>query len=364
MLHKPSKPTPDFPLFAHSSGKWGKKIRGKIYYFGRWDDPAGALAEYQEFSGAIAPPDPPREFATALATGRAVALFLSAKLRAVETGELERRTYLEYQRTCERFAAYVGPDTPAVSLRPVDFAKFKEIRASTLNIVSLGNEITRVKVFLKWLHKNGHLPHPPQFGTEFRKPPSKAVRRHRREKGQKLFSASDLMAILDECGIHLRAMVLLGINCGYGPHDCAMLPLSAINLDTGWADWPRPKTEVDRLCPLWPETIDALRLSLERRPDSTDRFFVRRDGSPWSNDQAQISRYFSVVRARVVRDGGFYWLRHTFETIGGGAKDQVAVNHIMGHVDSTMAATYRENIDPERLRAVTDHVRAWLLSAK
>ena len=53
-------------------------------------------------------------------------------------------------------------------------------------------------------------------------------------------------------------------------------------------------------------------------------------------------------------------LRHTFETIGGEAKDQVAVDHIMGHARDDMASVYRERISDERLRAVTDHVRAWL----
>ena len=34
---------------------------------------------------------------------------------------------------------------------------------------------------------------------------------------------------------------------------------------------------------------------------------------------------------------GFYAFRHTFETIGGESRDQVAVNHIMGHADVSMA---------------------------
>ena len=56
----------------------------------------------------------------------------------------------------------------------------------------------------------------------------------------------------------------------------------------------------------------------------------------------------------------FYALRHTFETIGGEAKDQVAVDHIMGHARDDMATVYRERISDERLRAVADYVRAWL----
>ncbi|MBV8093617.1 MAG: hypothetical protein JO110_10345 [Acetobacteraceae bacterium] len=43
---KPQKPYPSFPLTAHPAGYWCKKIRGRIYYFGRWEDPDEALARY------------------------------------------------------------------------------------------------------------------------------------------------------------------------------------------------------------------------------------------------------------------------------------------------------------------------------
>ena len=56
----------------------------------------------------------------------------------------------------------------------------------------------------------------------------------------------------------------------------------------------------------------------------------------------------------------FYAIRHVFETIGGESRDQVAVNAIMGHVDDSMAAVYRERISDERLQAVVQTVHAWL----
>lgn len=358
---KPEKPSPDFPLYAHASGKWAKKINGKIVYFGRWSDPAGALRAYQAYM-EITPTssDKVAEFVT---LGEACEEFLAAKRERLNQGELSPATFREYKRSCQKFCDHLGKHKPLERIGPSDFTGFKAARSQQVNIVGMGNEITRIRVLFGWLKKSAILKHEINFGPEFRRASAVHLRRHRRQQGKKLFTAREIRLLLNECGVTLRAMTLLGINCGYGLTDCARLPLSAVDLGAAWLDFPRPKTEVDRQSPLWPETVAALAAALKARQDAQEaaatHFFVRPCGKPF-DPNVLIKRFRATRLAAEIKEGGHYWLRHTFETVGGGAKDQVALNHIMGHADASMAAVYREEIDRKRLVAVTDFVRAWL----
>jgi integrase len=74
-----------------------------------------------------------------------------------------------------------------------------------------------------------------------------------------------------------------------------------------------------------------------------------------SQETRKLVKHLGLKQGR-----SFYALRHTFETIGGEAKDQIAVDAIMGHVRDDMASLYRERISDDRLRAVVQHVRNWL----
>ena len=57
---KPAKPYADFPLTANGNGQWSKKIRGTVYYFGKWDNPDAALAKYNEEREALEAGHDPR----------------------------------------------------------------------------------------------------------------------------------------------------------------------------------------------------------------------------------------------------------------------------------------------------------------
>src|SRR3954452_23222319 len=82
---KPNKPHPDFPLFPHAAGVWAKKIRGKLHYFGPWDDPDGALAKYLEQKDDLHAGRTPRPGADpdALAVKDVANAFLNARQDAV-----------------------------------------------------------------------------------------------------------------------------------------------------------------------------------------------------------------------------------------------------------------------------------------
>ena len=101
-----------------------------------------------------------------------------------------------------------------------------------------------------------------------------------------MFQPAEIRAMLAAAGPQLRAMVYLGINCAMGNTDCASLPLSALNLKTGWLDFPRAKTGIERKIPLWKETIEALTAVIAKRGKARDEenpglVFLTRLGQPW-----------------------------------------------------------------------------------
>ena len=174
---------------------------------------------------------------------------------------------------------------------------------------------------------------------------------------------------LVQAGPALKAMILLGVNCGFGNADCGHLPRSAVDLEGGFIDFPRPKTGIPRRCPLWPETVNAIREALDVRPSprdpaDADLVFVTKYGGSWAKDDdpAAITKEMrKLLNAMGIKGRrNFYTLRHTFRTVADEARDQPAADYIMGHESPHMSTHYRETISDARLRAVTDHVRAWL----
>ncbi|MGB0600364.1 MAG: hypothetical protein ACPGLY_27115 [Rubripirellula sp.] len=105
---KPGKPSDSYPLYAHRSGKWAKKIAGKTYYFGSSDAPDLALKQYLDFVGDQGSGSP----VEMLSLYDACNHFLDRKHRQVEGQELSQRSYLEYRSTCKALCEFFGGDFP------------------------------------------------------------------------------------------------------------------------------------------------------------------------------------------------------------------------------------------------------------
>src|ERR1700730_9200327 len=90
---KPGKPYPEFPLTAHPAGYWCKKIRGKIHYFGPWDDSDGALARYNAQKEALHAGRKPRGEEEGFTIKRLINRFLNAKAASRDAGELTPRSW-------------------------------------------------------------------------------------------------------------------------------------------------------------------------------------------------------------------------------------------------------------------------------
>jgi integrase len=387
---RPKKPYPNYPLSPHASGKWQKKIRGRIYYFGNWSKVVGGKRERVPGDGWKEALDLYKAQADDLHAGRTPRIrkddeltikdlcnqFLTSRLRKQTAGEMGSRMFQEYREVCELIAAAFGKDRLIDDLSASDFGTLRATMAERWGPVRLGNVITRVKTVFKWGIDNGIILKPMRYGSEFCKPGKAILRKHRAQNGHRMLEAGQLRKVIDAAPQPMKAMILLGLNAGYGNNDVASLPLSVIDLERGWIDYPRPKTGVSRRCPLWGETATAIREALNQRPKpreaDADIAFLQPSGRRWvRNTETSRTDNVSVQFGELLKEQGlhraglnFYALRHVFRTVADAARDAVAIDLIMGHSDSSMGAAYRERIDDARLKAVADHVRQWLFPAK
>lgn len=370
---RPPKPRNDFPLFPHRNGRWAKKVRGKFVYFGKWaDDPKGeaAINYFLDHKVEIMAGRTPRASTDGLTVRDLCNHFLTAKEHQRDAGDITPRSFSDYLATCKTIVDSFGAKRLVDDLAADDFQSLRASFAKRYGPHRLGGEVQRVRTVFKYCYDAALIDKPVRFGPTFKKPATRIMRAHRQKSGPRMFEADELRTIIDAAAVPLKAMILLGINCGFGNHDCGTMPLSALDLDSGWVSHPHPKTSVERRCSLWPETIQAIRDAIKVRPDAKlpahdTLVFITRIGQPWAKEVADspITKEFRKLldTLKLHKPGlGFYTLRHVFETIASGTKDQVAIDSCMGHVDASMSGLYREKIEDKRLLAVSTHVRKWL----
>jgi integrase len=378
---KPPKPYDEYPLTAHAVGQWCRKIRGKVEYFGPWgkrihgklvriegDGWKEALDRYKEQADDLYAGRKPREKSEGLTVADACNAFLIAKDILRAKGAITQRTRDEYKETTDRIIATFGKNRRVDDLAADDFNQLLMAIPKTWGPWRQTGEIQRVRTVFKHCYDSHLLEQPVRFGPLFKKPSKKTMRVHRAGRGSRMIDAATLRLLVEKAKPQLKAMILLALNCGFGNDDCASLPLSIVHGD--WLEFPRPKTGIARKCPLWPETMAALKAVIAERkppkdPAHADLVFITKYGGAWAGKSSgnPITAEFRKLanELEVYRQGvSFYSLRHVFRTVADSTLDIPATRLIMGHVDGSIDDTYREHVDDARLRAVAEHVRKWL----
>ena len=179
-------------------------------------------------------------------------------------------------------------------------------------------------------------------------PNLKAIKKTSPAKIEKpIFTIKQIEKLLDCANEQMSAMILLGLNCGFGCTDCAEIQWKNIDLKNSRVRFPRGKTGIDRNLPLLPETVAALK----QVPKLGKLVFYTAKGNPWvrairgvdkhgrekyTKEDAvtkQFSKLLEKAEIKTEKGVGFYTLRRTAATMTAKSGDPFAVQRLLGHAN-------------------------------
>ncbi|HBG27645.1 MAG: hypothetical protein A2Y10_10415 [Planctomycetes bacterium GWF2_41_51] len=231
--------------------------------------------------------------------------------------------------------------------------------------------INHVRLLLSWA-ENIHGLAPPPMGV-IRKFMKKSVKQgHGRKHNRSVISWEELEKLFSVAGVVDTALLLLGLNCGFGNTDIGTLKLCDIDLEAATVSHPRPKTGVERNFCLWPETVDVLKTYIANyrgkplNSKISELVFVGKRGRPLCLEQIdeegkhkrsdaikmRFMRLYEKAELKRPYGRGFYSMRHTFATlIGFGSNDLREVQAALGQRSISIQDVYRHDRKQKAIKA-------------
>lgn len=373
-----SEKSPKHGLTRHVRGAWYKSINGEWKLIaGKREAPTADDADriYQEKFAALwgdnADKAPRKPISDALLKDL-FNQFLHAKRLAVAAGKLNKRTFDEYADSLQKFLDLVGKVVTFAQLAPFDFTRVHQQWQLRYGPHRLSKYVSNVRTCFNWLKGNGFIADVPEYG-DFRQPVRADFRRHiarQEQEGLNLpeFTPAEIAVLLKHADVQQTAQILLGLNGGFGNTDLSELRERVIDFNGGWIDYRRGKTGVKRRCPMWPETILALKAALPLSK-IVGNVFSTSDGRPLvqgSHDRLAARFKTLCEAANCYIDGrGFYKLRDTAATEMVTHGSTLLVKRITGHTspgeDRILDEHYVGQVDV-KLCEMVDASRHHLLS--
>jgi integrase len=358
---KRKKRSDKFPLTKHPTGQYCKKIKGKLYYFGA--DKRKALERYYEQAAYLHSGEIVRSRITdeSISIKTLCNLFLDYQESRLHIGEISPRHAYDQTMRLRSFAKFVGPNELVSEVSTFDLQSYRRKLAKDSKAPrTINNYIGTVKAMYRWALDNELITGTPRL---------RAVKSIRvRKQSRPTFTPSQIQALLRNAAPQMKAMIWLGLNCGFGCTDCGKLQWEDLDLQNGRVRLARSKTGVDRNLPLWPEAIKALKeLTI-----SGELVFYTRKGNPWvttkrvidengrvkytrtDNVTQEFSKLMKNAGIRMEEGVGFYTLRRTAATLTARSGDPFAVQQLLGHADLRMATTYVQDVSEQTDRAINN----------
>ena len=242
----------------------------------------------------------------------------------------------------------------------------------SISLLTANQYINHIRMLLLWGWRMHGITHPPIGSIKKFSYRKNAKNGHGRKQCREPLSWDELERLFLVADVTNTALLMLGLNCGFGNMDIGTLKLCDIDLENGTVSHPRAKTGVERHFYLWPETVQILKIYLARhrgQPANKEvgkLVFVGKRRNPlcWEkiDGQGRLKRS-DGVRNRFQRlfekagldrkyGIGFYVLRHTYATvIGTQSNDLREVQAALGQLTFTQQETYRHDRQEKSISA-------------
>ena len=178
-----------------------------------------------------------------------------------------------------------------------------------------------------------------------------------------LYTLEELQKLHNNADLQLKTMILLALNCGFGPKD--MKDLTWKHIDDNRVTLPRSKTGICQTYLMWAETCLLLEEVRQERVeriaraakrgahrDDNGHIFVTKYWRPWNKDAIGL-QFNKLCKKAKVPCYGFYRLRHCAST----AMSLVATPHVqrkfMRHGQLQQQVVYTHTPDTEVDMAIT-----------
>jgi integrase len=350
-----------FPLTLHPTGQYCKKIKGKLYYFGT--EKKVALQRYLEQAAYLHTGQNPTPYsANNHITIKALCnLYLEHQNSSVQAAQMTASYYRDQVNSLRMLARFLGRHCLVNEISTLDLQNYKKkLLKSRGSAHRVNLNIGIMKAMFHWAKKNDVLENTPNIDAVSK---VKIV-----QKERPVFTVKQIEKLLVTANTQMKAMILLGLNCGFGCTDCAELKWKDLDFENGRVKLNRKKTGIARNLPLWPETVE----SLKKVPKSGKLIFYTYKRNPWvrtikttdkngsvkySNDNAiskKFSKLMKKIRIKTEKGVGFYTLRRTAATLAAKSGDPFAVQRLLGHADLKMATTYVQDVSEQTDRVINN----------